>query len=127
MTIMNYIPSIGDLLIRPKLLGLVQHVGVVIGRNAVFHNNPQKGEHVSTIEEFAAGQDVTVQPTGIDPDLVSHRTRQALTNPKSYHPLWRNCQHSASALIKGVARSPLAMVVGIAIIIFLLWMLLKKR
>lgn len=124
---MNYSLSIGDFILRPKLRGLVQHIGVVIGCNLVFHNNPEKGEHVSTIEEFAAGQDVIVQPTGADANLVSARLQQALAAPKSYHPLFRNCQHTASWLVKGAAKSPLAIAFWIAVFFFAIWMLRNAK
>lgn len=124
---MNCTPSIGDLLIRPKFFNLVPHEGVFVGRNTVFHNTPVRGEHLSTLEDFAAGQEVTVQRTGADANAVSARFQKAIRNPQPYSALFRNCQHSASAVIKGVAMSPFAIISGILIVGFLLWALFAKR
>lgn len=124
---MNYTPSLGDLLIRPKFFNLVPHEGVFVGRNTVFHNTPVRGEHLSTLEDFAAGQEITAHPTGANQNQVLSRLRQALASPKRYNPFSRNCQHSASAVIKGAALSPLAIIVGIVIVGLILWACLAKR
>ena len=42
----------GDIVSRPK--GVVRHVGVVV-EDGVLHNVPGRGEHVSSLESFAAG------------------------------------------------------------------------
>jgi hypothetical protein len=93
----------------------VQHEGVVVGYNAVLHNTPGKGEHVSTLKEFADGKPVQAQATGADPAQVVVRSRQLLFKPKQYDLLGRNCQHTTSGIIQGIARSP--WVIGGAIIL----------
>ena len=51
----------GDILRRPK--GLHEHVGVAWFDGRVLHNSPRRGEHLSSVDEFAAGRAVRVQPT----------------------------------------------------------------
>jgi hypothetical protein len=118
---MKYIPSIGDMLMRPKALSIVNHVGVAVGNDAVFHNTPERGEHVSSIAEFAAGKAVNAVSTGAEPMSVMTRVRRALSMPKKYCPVTRNCEHSVSDALSGKAKSPqlsalLAVVVVLAIL-----------
>lgn len=117
----QYYPTIniGDILTRRKLLGLIEHRGVVIGYDMVLHNTPERGEHAATLADFADGQAIKVKPTGADPSMVSTRSREILSRPQPYNPLKRNCQHTASEATDGVARSPgatlaiLAMAIGV--------------
>lgn len=103
---MNYTPAIGDLLIRPKALGIFDHVGVLVGPNTVLQNTPAKGEHLAPVPEFAAGQPIKVLPTGANPSGVIARARRVLSNAKPYDPISRNCEHTASEVIRGYAKSP---------------------
>ena len=119
---MNYIPSIGDLLVRPKALGIVDHIGVAIGTDAVFHNTPERGEHVSSIAEFAAGKAVNAVPTGAEPVSVLNRVHRALTKPKKYCPVSRNCEHSVTEVLSGIAKSP--QLVGVLVIVAILAVIL---
>lgn len=50
--------QVGDQIARPKIQGVVDHVGVVVGHDRVLHNTPSRGEHESTYREFAASQRV---------------------------------------------------------------------
>jgi hypothetical protein len=123
----NYLNiGIGDLLFRPKL-GFIDHVGVGIGLNKVLHNLPGKGEHVSTIAEFGSGQPITVRPTGADPVAVAARARRSLANPKRYHLLFRNCQHTVSEILYGVAKSPLAIAALVLVGVVILYFVFKRR
>jgi len=110
---------IGTRLLRPKCLGIIQHEGVFVGRNAVLHNTPEKGEHVSSLEEFAAGHPVQIQSTDVSSSLVLIRAQQVLSSPRGYNLLRRNCQHTASEIIRGIGRSPLV-VGGVMALVFLL-------
>ena len=104
---MNYAETIniGDLLTRLKFPGVV-HVGVVVGVNLVCHNTPERGEHISTLSEFAAGQtNVGVRRTNADPSSVISRANQLLANPKRYDPVNRNCEHTAFEIVYGAAKS----------------------
>jgi hypothetical protein len=105
---MIYTPTIGigDLLTRPKALGLFTHVGVVVGPNAVLHNAPGKGEHLATFQEFSAGKPTKVHHTGANPFVVIARAQNSLGNPKKYDPILRNCEHTATEIVRGNANSP---------------------
>src|SRR4029077_2949370 len=98
--------NIGDVLIRPKIAGFVDHVGIVVGAGLVLHNTPQNGEHIGTTQEFSAGQPVTVKQTGANPDAVVARAQQILANPKRYDAVFRNCQHTVTQTLFGIAKSP---------------------
>ena len=125
---MQYTPAIGDFLIREKALGFIDHVGVWVGPNTVIQNTPPKGEHLASVPEFAAGEPVKVVATGADPIRVMARVRQILANAKPYHPISRNCEHTANEVVRGFARSPqLALFVGFGIIALLLILVWPRR
>lgn len=116
---MKYSPLMlnpGDLLLRPKCLGIVQHEGVVIGPNAVLHNTPDKGEHVSTVHEFADGKPMQVHPAAAPPAMLLSRAQQVLCRPRRYDPLARNCQHTASELLSGRATSAWVQVLALLLV-----------
>ncbi|MDF9828544.1 cell wall-associated NlpC family hydrolase [Ereboglobus sp. PH5-10] len=98
-------PRIGDILLRPKGLGIINHVGVSDGNGHVVHNLPSKGEHITTVEAFAEGKPVTVKSTGANPHSVLAKMRQILAHPKEYCLISRNCEHTASDIIQGKPRS----------------------
>jgi hypothetical protein len=101
--------NVGDILTRPKLQGLIEHCGVVIGHDAVLHNTPERGEHLTSVREFSASQPMQVRPTGINPQIVSARSYKILANPKRYDAVNRNCQHTVSEVVCGIAKSPLVL------------------
>jgi hypothetical protein len=118
---------IGDFLLRPKLLG-ISHVGIWMGGGAVFHNAPDRGEHISSVADFAKGEKVTVEPTLADPAIVVARVRSKLFAPRVYDILSNNCEHSATHVVTGRAFSR-QMQTGVAIIIGLglLYLALRRR
>ena len=119
---MNYYSptiSIGDLLIRPKALGLFDHIGVVVAPNTVLQNTPGKGEHLSTVNEFSNSQPIKVRHTGADPFIVTARAQKTLANPKQYDAATRNCEHTAYEIVCGIAKSPqfiAAVIVGLCVV-----------
>jgi hypothetical protein len=119
---MNYMTTIniGDLLTRPKFFGFVEleHKGVAVAPNIVLHNTPEKGEHLATLQEFSAGEPVKIHRTGESPASVIARSKKILANPKKYNPISRNCEHTASETIYGIAKSPLV-ILGVIIVIAL--------
>lgn len=125
---MNYTPAIGDVLVREKALGIFDHVSVVVAPGTVIQNTPERGEHLATVREFAAGQPIKVRRTGADPSHVLSRTRRVLANAKAYNPFSRNCEHTASEVTYGLARSrQLVLFVGLALVVILLAFLWPRR
>jgi hypothetical protein len=124
----QYTPAIGDLLIREKALGIFDHVGVLVAPQTVLQNTPSHGEHLASVTEFAAGQPVKVQPTGANAAAVQSRARHVLARAQAYNPFSRNCEHTASEVIRGVARSPqLLFYVSLAVLAVVLFLILKRR
>ena len=112
---MNHTPiiGIGDVLMRPKFFGLVQHCGVFVGGNAVLTNTPSKGEHLATLNEFSAGERITLRHSRADPWTVIARSQKILANPKRYDPICRNCEHTANEAIHGTPKSPIVFCLGL--------------
>lgn len=123
----NHVLTIGDLLSRPKLLGLMEHYGVVVGPNAIFHNTPQKGEHVSPMADFAAGEKVKVRRTGADPWGVIARLRKALARPQKYDLATRNCEHTVTEVLSGIPKSPTFVVVALIAVAVVLYLFFRGR
>jgi hypothetical protein len=125
---MTCTPTIGDLLVRPKAGGLINHIGVLVAHNTVLQNTPDKGEHLATVGEFAAGAPVKVVSTGAHPSVVVARAREILARAKAYNPFARNCEHTASEAVGGIAKSPqLVFFAILAVIIALLVIFWPRR
>ena len=98
---------------RPKVGGgilSVAHAAVEFiyanGENLVLHRTPDNHTHVSSYEEFAAGQEVTakvVDPQNIDE--LMQRANFTLAQGKSYSALFDNCEHLKSFVLFGKAES----------------------
>ena len=131
---MNPITNIrtGDVLTRPKADELITHVGVALAPDLILHNTPERGEHVGTLQEFAAGKPVTVHRTGADPSIVVARAQTVLAKPQKYHPINNNCEHTATKIIRGFAQSSQAAFWGmialvVCIIVFIAFAIRKQR
>lgn len=119
--------NVGDFLLRPKLLG-VTHVGVWMGGGTVFHNAPGRGEHISTVAEFANGEAVQTEPKNADPAVVFTRVRAKLSRPGEYDPVSNNCEHSANEVVTGLRFSnQLRAAVAIVVIVGIACWALRKR
>ncbi len=110
---MNNSLAIGDILITKKL-GFIDHKGVYLGSNSVLTNTPERGEHVTTLADFAGGQPVKVQRTGANFSSVLENARRILSRPKPYNPALRNCEHTSSETTAGKAESP-SVIVGLIV------------
>jgi hypothetical protein len=97
---------VGDILTRPKALGIVTHRGVVVAPNLILQNTPHKGEHLATIPEFSSGKPVRVHRTGANPSIVTARAQTVLANPQKYDVFKNNCEHTATKVVDGIAKSP---------------------
>jgi hypothetical protein len=122
-----YSLTIGDLISRPKALGLVEHFGVVIGPDAVLQNTPERGEHLTSFVEFAAGQRIRKWSTSANPMSVVARARQILARPREYNAVNRNCQHTAHEAADGRAKSPIITILFWTIVAAVIWLLVVKR
>jgi hypothetical protein len=95
----------GDVLSAPKAMGLVQHLGVVVGPNQVLQNTPERGEHIATVEEFARQRPVRVLRTAANPVVVQARTQKALQQPRGYDLILNNCEHTVTKVLNGKPES----------------------
>ena len=93
----------GDIVSRPK--GVVRHVGVVV-EDGVLHNVPGRGEHVSSLESFAAGRPVRVERPDRSRGLRTVARASHDFGGRRYDLLNNNCEHSVNRLHEGRAHSP---------------------
>lgn len=117
----------GDLLLRPEALGLLQHVGVAIAPDRVLQNTRASGEHVTTLQGFSGGKPISVRRSDVHPTIVLARAEAVLANPQPYDPVLNNCEHTATRLLYGIARSPqLAFIVVLAVVALLVVMFSRR-
>lgn len=101
----------GDILTRPKF-SFIDHAGVYLGNGLVLHNSPEKGEHVSDIDEFASGREVGVTPTSPNAKAkIMERVQTTLRNPRVYDAPTNNCEHTVTRITEGRAYSTTVLVV----------------
>lgn len=72
----------------------------------MYHNAPGRGEHVSSVADFANGTPVTVVHANADASTVVARVRTRLAKPRPYDVVNNNCEHAANAVVTGRAFSP---------------------
>jgi hypothetical protein len=91
-----------------KKLGILRHAGVLLPSGKVAHNTPQRGEHISTVEEFADGQDVTIDFVVPDSEhaAVLNRILTAMVAPQRYDLFQNNCEIYANRMLAREAVSP---------------------
>ena len=86
--------------------GLVWHWGIWLPEG-VLHNTPDKDEHISSIIEFADGQNIEVfHPHFLNRQEIINRAYEIATDPSAYQYLWRNCEHTVTKIIEGKPNSP---------------------
>ena len=98
--------NIGDIIERPKGFGLTRHRGVLLGVDQVLHNTPERGEHLSTLAEFAQKQVVSLYARCKDVHAALSRTEKILSDPRKYHLIVRNCDHTVNDVVFGKPSSP---------------------
>lgn len=84
---------------RPKL-GVIPHVGLLLPDESVVHCTPERGTHRSTVEDFAAAQDVRTLwevPTEFY-WKVMQRVSWIVQNPRPYDLVYFNCYHLVNFL-----------------------------
>lgn len=86
--------------------GIVMHRGIALGDGRVLHNTPFKGEHISSEEDFSAGQRLYV--TRMDRAARQRALLHAETDShgRRYSLLGNNCEHTVSRAIGGEPESP---------------------
>lgn len=96
----------GHLISAPK--GIVTHVGLSLGNGLVFHNNPERGEHISDLASFHKGKPVTLgeRLSHLDFHEAMANIAATLKTPKAYHPLGNNCEQSLYRVLGRPASSP---------------------
>ena len=93
----------GDVVARRK--GPVMHKGVVMPGGRILHNTPGRGEHLSTLAEFAAGKRVHL----VRRACGTSRARAYEAAPRrdrGYNLFTYNCEHTASRVAHGREESP---------------------
>ena len=97
---MQYSTTVIALISRPKL-GFLRHLGVLLPDGCVAHCTPERGEHLSTVEEFAAGQDVRIERVIPIEQCMSalQRIAQAMVMPNAYNLFTNNCETFANRSI----------------------------
>ncbi|MEM1434874.1 MAG: hypothetical protein AAGG11_12510 [Pseudomonadota bacterium] len=98
---MSYLP--GDILSRRK--GPVMHHGVALGNGQVLHNTPSRGEHISTLEEFRAGQRLRVERRSYA-ERERALARAARYRGGRYNLITNNCEHTTYRLADDSSHSP---------------------
>jgi hypothetical protein len=89
---------------RKKMSGLVAHAGLELnfemGEKLVLHTSPDKDTHVSTVEEFSAGE-MLVKKTSINAtQAIVDRINSRLSANFKYS-VFNNCEHLASEVLTG--------------------------
>ena len=95
--------SAGMLLFRQK--GRFKHKGIVNENGLIVHNTPERGEHQSTLSEFADGQSVFVEKIYQFNQFMRDKISQILSSPKPYCQYSNNCEDTAGKII-GIPGSP---------------------
>lgn len=123
MNIINPLP--GDKLTRPK--GVFTHTGIYTGYDRVFHSTPERGPHISSLDEFAAGKLVTVHPANdADRPAILARVRSELERQQQYDPVFNNCQHVSSRAEVGHATSEDLMAIALITTMLILAFLMSR-
>lgn len=116
----------GDILYRKKIPAI--HLGIYLGNDKVFHNNPENGEHISSVSEFADGNKVHVFSV---PEKLRHivleRVNQVMADPDSYSLFFNNCEHTVSNVVYEDKRSIQLRILSVLSLITVGYLALKKK
>jgi hypothetical protein len=89
--------------------GILEHMGVLLPNGHVAHCAPGRGEHVSTLQEFAGGQERVRIVRHVPPErhhATIGRIVEALRAPKPYDLLANNCEVFANRATGEEPNSP---------------------
>jgi hypothetical protein len=92
--------KMGDLLYRQK--NFVEHAGVYLGSEMVFHISPTNGAETISFSEYAEGLTVKIVHTNFDnKHILEQRISEILQSNSNYNFGSNNCEHIASYIIYG--------------------------
>ena len=117
---MQYHPPSSVAVLSRRKGGILRHVGLLLPDGRVAHCSPGHGEHISPVEEFSDGQDVTIERllTPGESAVTMHRISQAVSASHAYDALTNNCEIFAHRMIGEIPVSPqlqsMAVLVGLA-------------
>ena len=108
--------------------GMFRHVGVLLPDGRVAHCSPERGEHISTIEEFADGRDIKIERAV---PVANHwstlqRVFSAMHAPKTYDLVTNNCEIFANRVTGQKEESPQLQGAVILLAMFALLALVAK-
>ena len=88
--------------------GNLRHFGVLLPDGQVAHCTPQRGEHISTVEEFANGRDVKIERSVPAEKYWATLMRviSPMYVPKAYHLVSNNCEIFANRVTGEKEESP---------------------
>ena len=93
---------------RKKVSGLVAHAGLMLyfeqGEQLVLHTSPDKNTHLSTVEEFSAGEKLVKKASINATQTIVDRINSRLSANFKYS-VFNNCEHLASGVLTGSATS----------------------
>jgi len=106
MPIFDYNETIPYLAVLIADRGFVKHWGIYLGNSQVFHCTPEKGEHVSTLNEFCKDIKVTYQSTAPDRRFIIYSLiNEHLRYPRRYDLITNNCEQIVREIATGIRES----------------------
>ena len=95
---------------RKKASGMVAHAGLLLefvdGDIAVFHNNPEHGPHLSSLQAFSEGKKFSKKRVyGHSLPTIKERIIHVLDQRRHYS-IFANCEHCVSEVTQGISKSP---------------------
>ena len=107
---------------RPKVGEAIQHWGIVLPSGLVAHCTPERGEHISSIEDFCDGAAVSFTqniPTHLHSQVIAN-IKNAMNSPRAYHLTANNCETFVNRMITAIPQSPSVVAVAIVSLLALL-------
>lgn len=105
----------GDVLERNK--GLVKHVGIYMGDGLVLHASPEYGVAITSLTDFAKGEEVRLnRRTNLSLYVLYPRARAAIARREQYDAVTNNCVDLVNEVVTG-KRESAVVVMAIATLI----------
>jgi hypothetical protein len=102
--------------------GAFRHFGLLLPDGLVAHCAPNHGEHISTMDEFASGEDVKIERVLQIQEYAAilGRVTEATRTPKAYDALTNNCEMFVNRLLGVPPEIPQLRGIGVLIALGLL-------